>query len=109
MKLLFLKKTIQIYDLRLQQTKRLQKNYIIYYIINQIEKVDGDFRQDEIINKWKKSFADINDNSKLPVARFRVRCSAGTYIRRLADRLGSRLGVSTTLFSLLRTDVGEAE
>ena len=99
-------KTTQIYDLSVRETKWLEKNYIIYYIINQIEKVDGDFRQDEITNKWEKVLGGIDDQSKLPTAKFRVRCSSGTYIRRLVDRLGVQIGIHTTLFSLLRTDVG---
>jgi tRNA pseudouridine55 synthase len=41
-----------------------------------------------------------------PIARLRVRCSKGTYIRQLVEDLGSRLGVGGSLLGLVRTSVG---
>src|SRR5512144_2592807 len=38
----------------------------------------------------------------LPDARFRVRCSGGTYVRTLAHDLGQRLGCGAALASLRR-------
>lgn len=38
----------------------------------------------------------------LPLVRFRVRCSTGTYIRSLAHSLGIRLGTGATLTELIR-------
>lgn len=43
---------------------------------------------------------------ELPLVRFRVRCSSGTYIRALARDLGDALGVGAHLTALRRTDVG---
>lgn len=42
----------------------------------------------------------------LPEVRFRVQCSAGTYIRALARDLGERLGVGAHLTQLRRTAIG---
>lgn len=39
---------------------------------------------------------------KSPLARFRVTCSSGTYIRSLAHSLGSRMGCGATLMELTR-------
>jgi len=39
----------------------------------------------------------------LPEARFRVTCSAGTYVRTLAHDLGQALGVGAALAALRRT------
>jgi tRNA pseudouridine55 synthase len=41
------------------------------------------------------------------VARFRVRVSAGTYVRSIAHEIGQRLGLGAHLASLRRTAVGE--
>lgn len=41
-----------------------------------------------------------------PFARFRVRCSKGTYIRSLVNDLGERLGCGAVLRALRRTDIG---
>ena len=49
--------------------------------------------------------AAVEDVS-LPLVRFRVRCSSGTYIRALARDLGEALGVGGHLTELRRTAVG---
>jgi tRNA pseudouridine55 synthase len=43
---------------------------------------------------------------ELPEAAFRVRCSAGTYVRTLAHDLGTALGCGAALASLRRTRIG---
>jgi tRNA pseudouridine55 synthase len=40
------------------------------------------------------------------IVRFRVRCSAGTYVRSLAHELGEAVGVGAHLSSLRRTEIG---
>ncbi len=44
---------------------------------------------------------------ELPVVRFRVVCSTGTYIRSLANDFGAELGVGGYLSELVRTRIGE--
>jgi tRNA pseudouridine55 synthase len=43
----------------------------------------------------------------LPVVRFRIRCSKGTYIRSLVNDIGDRLGCGAYLSGLVRTGIGE--
>ncbi len=43
---------------------------------------------------------------RLPIVRFRVECSKGTYIRTLCADIGERLGCGGAMKSLLRTRVG---
>jgi tRNA pseudouridine55 synthase len=45
-------------------------------------------------------------NVELPNVRFRTRCSKGTYVRSLAERLGRELGVGGHLSALRRTAIG---
>ena len=45
----------------------------------------------------------------LPLVRFRIRCSTGTYVRALARDLGQALGVGAHLTELRRTGVGRFE
>lgn len=98
-------KSVEIYSLHVRNTKHLTKSYIIRYIIHQIRKVAGDFRQEKIIREWKKRLQSAPE--VLSLATFRLQCSSGTYVRRLAERMGEKLHTHGTLFSLLRTDVGE--
>ncbi len=46
------------------------------------------------------------DTSNLPVVRFVITCSKGTYIRSMARDLGEMLGCGAHLTSLVRTEVG---
>ena len=71
-------------------------------IIERINKVEGDFRQDNIISSWS---ALAEDNFFVLNLSFNV--SAGTYIRCLATLVGDHLDMPTTLFSLFRTKVGK--
>jgi tRNA pseudouridine55 synthase len=98
-------KQVTIYDLKLLRTKQLSKEYLTNYMARYITKLDGDFRQKQILTEWKDMLAGALDT--LPAAKFRLHCSAGTYVRRLAQEIGGRLGVGGTVFSLLRTGVGE--
>lgn len=45
-------------------------------------------------------------DADLPLVRFRVRCSSGTYVRALARDLGEALGVGAHLNGLRRTAIG---
>ncbi len=44
-----------------------------------------------------------NKRLKLPVAKVKIRCSKGTFIRSIAFELGQKLGVPATLIGLIRT------
>lgn len=46
---------------------------------------------------------------ELPLVRFRVTCSKGTYIRTLCHDIGEKLGCGAAMESLLRTRVGRFE
>jgi len=98
-------KQVTIYDLDLLRTKLISREYLTGFVTHYVTKLDGDFRQDEIITGWEDVLTDAPQT--LPAAKFRLHCSAGTYVRRLAQEIGDQLGVGGTVFSLLRTRVGE--
>jgi len=98
-------KQVTIYDLDLLQTKQISRKYLASYVTHYVTKLDGDFRQDEIIFDWKEVLEGAPKS--LPAAEFRLRCSAGTYVRRLAQEIGRRLSLGGTTFSLLRTRVSK--
>ncbi len=73
-------------------------------ITNRINKVDGDFRQEQIIEQWKELLAE---EQELTIAKFTIEVSSGTYVRSLADLLGKQLGSEALLLNLKRTKVGK--
>jgi len=73
-----------------------------------INKVTGDFRQDEIKTKWRE-LTKSESGKKFKIVKIKFTVSSGTYIRSIAYELGKKLGTGAILFSLLRTRVGEYE
>ncbi|MBT3230384.1 hypothetical protein HN358_01180 [Candidatus Uhrbacteria bacterium] len=77
-------------------------------LLNQIETkiklVQGDFRQDEIIESWRSILSTTN--SKFSTITIDLHVTSGTYIRSIAHELGAKLGCGAILFSLTRTAVG---
>lgn len=75
-------------------------------IESKISKIKGDFRQEEILNRWQKILLGKDEDVFLSTTiSFSV--SSGTYIRGLAHALGQRLSSGGVLLSLIRTRVGE--
>lgn len=60
---------------------------------------------EETVRPIRVSLAEVLEMD-LPRVRFRVRCSAGGYVRSLAHSLGKRLAVGATLTSLIRERSG---
>ncbi|MFQ5729908.1 MAG: hypothetical protein ACE5GN_06070 [Waddliaceae bacterium] len=67
-------------------------------ITEKINLVKGDFRQEEILEKWREV---LKKKNKYLVVKARFKVSSGTYIRSIAHHLGG------VLLSLTRTKVGE--
>lgn len=60
----------------------------------------------EILDIGLKSILTVRGLLDSPVAKIKVVCSSGTYIRSLANDFGNDLGCGGVLFSLVRTKVG---
>lgn len=65
-----------------------------------------DFRQDRIIKTWEKFFKETGRNNFM-VAKLKVTCSSGTYVRVLAEAIGKKLDMPACAFSIKRTKVGD--
>lgn len=50
------KKKIQIYNIKFESLKSKDKEKLLSSVIKKINKVEGDFRQKEIIKSWKKKY-----------------------------------------------------
>ena len=67
-----------------------------------IQKVEGDFRQKEIIEGWQK-FLESKKNSRCMVATFEATVSSGVYIRTLSTMFDG----PALAYSIERTKVGD--
>ncbi len=72
-------------------------------IQSSLEKVKGDFRQEEIKEGWQK----VTDRGKkYHISSFEMTCSSGTYVRSLAHDLGVYFGSGAIALHIKRLKIG---
>jgi tRNA pseudouridine(55) synthase len=65
--------------------------------------VTGDFRQDEILRKYK----EVMCSQKFTLAMLKVSCTSGTYMRTLAEMIGQKCNAPALAYSIKRVKIGE--
>jgi tRNA pseudouridine55 synthase len=97
-------KTVIIKNIIINSIYTITANRLLKEIKNKINKLTGDFRQKQILEKWGNLLK--NKNEKFIVADITISCSSGTYIRAIANDLGKSFG-SGLLLNLIRTKIGK--
>jgi tRNA pseudouridine55 synthase len=102
-------KKINIYKIKFHGLDTLNKKELFGRLLMDITRVNGDFRQVEILNIWKQILLETNkdDHCRYFLGRFSAEVSSGTYIRSLVNDLGQTLGCAATTLSIKRTRVGD--
>jgi len=98
--------TVNVYEIEIEKMYKVNEVTLISFIESGIEKVYGDFRQEEILEVWKRHLSPKNGRT-FKCATIRVSCSSGTYVRSIAHQLGRDLGVPALALHILRTKVGD--
>lgn len=99
-------KNVQIYDVVCIGIEERKLQFCIEETLSIIGKVSGDFRQDEIVKGWGE-VSELHGEKSVQVVTIEVTCSSGTYMRSLAQWLGTQLGVPALAYRITRTNVGE--
>lgn len=68
------------------------------------KRLGADFRREAVLKSWERMFQEFPRTS-WQVVRVRVRCSSGTYMRTLAERLGEALSIPALALSIVRTKI----
>jgi len=89
---------IKIKSLKIKGVKKISSSKLLKEITMKIGKVNGDFRQKQILAKWDKVLSKKKEYS---VVNLRISCSSGTYIRAIADEING------VLFNLIRVKLGK--
>ena len=97
---------IEIYNFQLLEIQTTSAEKLKQEIMKQIDSVSGDFRQETIKQLWNSFFTN-QQNTDFQIARFRIACSSGTYIRSLVNELGKQCGTGAIALDIIRTKVGE--
>lgn len=97
-------KLITIYDLRFMNEYQITTKKLLETVHERIRKVNGEFRQKEILRIWDKKLKD--NDLRFSVLSFKITCSSGTYVRSIANQIGEDLGIGAIAFSIKRTSIG---
>ncbi len=97
-------KEVEIFSIDLLEQRGVSSKVLLDYILENIAKVKGDFRQEEVVSLWR----DVLQGSlgSFQIAKIKVSCSSGTYMRSLAESIGKKLDSFALAFSIKRTRVG---
>ncbi len=98
---------VHVKSLKLIKIKRIKSEKLLENIEKRIKKVEGDFRQKEIIKTWRKNLSV--QHRVLNIASFKIKCGSGTYVRGIANSLGEKIGIPALAFTIKRTRVGKYE
>lgn len=74
-------------------------------IVKTIKSVNGDFRQDTILQSWRRIFT-LHGNKHFSIIKFKADVRSGTYIRVLAEKMAESLGLPGMALSIKRTKIG---
>ena len=86
----------EITDVKIITTETLTKK-----IIENIKKVNGDFRQKKILHEWEQI-----KNGEVQQFFAQIDASSGTYVRSIVHKIGEKIGCPTTATSIQRTKIG---
>ena len=96
-------RSVEVKSLKLNSIRKVKGKKIKEEIIKRINRVDGDFRQKDILKIWNKKMTDEN---YFFIASLTIRCSTGTYVRGIVSSLGENVGIPTLAWSIKRTQIG---
>jgi tRNA pseudouridine55 synthase len=101
-------KKIKIHKIKFLKLDTLSNKELFGRLLMDISKVNGDFRQNEILILWKELLLGKNNGHHCNfLGHFSAHVSSGTYIRSLVNDMGNTLGCGATVLSIKRTRVGD--
>lgn len=98
-------KEIEITTIESVMTQIITGKELLAEVQTKINKVNGDFRQVEILDDWKMRLAE-DQSTEFPLLTLSVAATSGTYMRSLAVRLAKELQTVGCAFSIKRTAIG---
>ncbi len=98
------KRQMQFDVIEVGEIQSITNTDLLHSIESRVSKVDGDFRQEETVTRWKEV---LSEAAEYQVVNMTIECQGGAYIRSLAYALGELLKTSAILYSLRRDKVGD--
>ena len=96
-----------IFELELLNLSQITFEQIFNRATERIKKVQGFFRQEEIINEWQNLNSKVPATTHFDVAKLRAVVSRGVYVRTLAVDIAKHLDTVAVVSDLVRTKNGD--
>jgi len=97
---------VSVAKLTFLKIRKVKVKKLLENIKTRVNKVNGDFRQEEILKTWKnKLYPEVR--TTYFIGTYTISCGSGTYVRSIAHNLGKRIGIPTLAFSIKRTKIGK--
>jgi tRNA pseudouridine55 synthase len=97
------KTDVEIRNIEMTSLTSVNASDVLQKITKAVELIKGDFRQSEILEKYTKCLS----TQRFTVAKIRVTCTSGTYMRTLAEMIGEKCGMPALAYSIKRTKIRE--
>jgi len=97
---------VEVKSIDIIKEGEITSEQLLEKIKNDISKVGGDFRQEDIINIWEKMLGNF-PKENFPTRTLRISCGSGFYARVLAYEIGQAMGIQSLALDIVRTKVGE--
>jgi len=99
---------VEIFELELLYETKISTEALHCIVEERVGRISsGDFRQKEILQRWKSVLSDpLNKEKELSLVQMRAKVGSGTYIRAIANSLGERLHIGAIAWDIYRTRVG---
>ena len=98
-------KTVEVNSVSILGFYNINEGNLYKLITDKINKVVGDFRQEEILKEWKDILTS-REKEHLVVS-LKISCQSGFYVRSMANNMGGELNSKATLLNLERNRVGD--
>ncbi len=96
-------KASTIYCAKLIDIKTISAPDLLQSVLNDIDKIQGNFRQEEIKKSWNESLQNLNHDFQ--IITISIDCSSGAYMRTIAEELGKKLGTVALAYRIKRTKI----
>ncbi len=99
-------KEIEVEDINILNMEEISKQDLEKRITELVDLVKSGFRQKLVLESWQKYFTETKQENFL-VVKIKAKVSKGTYVRAIANDLGSRIGIPACTITITRTRVGD--
>jgi len=94
-------KNVYVDNLELIQLEISNFDIIKKQINTYINKLEGDFRQSEILQNWN----NINNINNVFIGHFQITCSSGFYVRQLVKEFTKKINILGIAYEIERVDI----